>query len=82
MTVTAKDLRLKTSEILKRVQRVGGVTVTLRGKPVARLVSIPSREADRDLADYAAVGMWADRKEMKDPAAWVRRIRRPRYTLR
>jgi prevent-host-death family protein len=82
MTVTAKDLRLKTSEILKRVQRVGGVTVTLRGKPVARLVSIPSGEAERDLADYTAVGMWADRKEMKDPAAWVRRIRRPRYTLR
>lgn len=82
MTVTAKDLRLKTSEILKRVQRVGGVTVTLRGKPVARLLSIREAQAERDLADYPAVGMWADRKDMKDPAAWVRKIRRPRYTLR
>jgi prevent-host-death family protein len=82
MTITAKDLRLKTSEILKRVQRVGGVTVTLRGKPVARLLSIQGTATERDLADYPAVGIWADRKEMKDPAAWVRKIRRPRYTLR
>lgn len=82
MTVTAKDLRLKTSEILKRVQRVGGVTVTLRGEPVARLLSIREAQAERDLADYPAVGMWADREEMKDPAAWVRKIRRPRHTLR
>ena len=82
MTVTAKDLRLKTSEILKRVQRGGGVTVTLRGKPVARLLSIRGAEAERDLMDYPAIGIWADRKDMKDPAAWVRKIRRPRYTLR
>jgi len=82
MTVTAKDLRLKTSEILKRVQRGDGITVTFRGKPVARLLSIRGAEAERDLADYPAIGIWADRKEMKDPAAWVRKIRRPRYTLR
>jgi prevent-host-death family protein len=62
MTVTAKDLRFKRSEILKRVQRAGGVTVTLRGKPVARLISTRGREAERDLADYAAIGIWADRK--------------------
>jgi prevent-host-death family protein len=82
MTVTAKELRLKTSDILKRVQRVGGVTVTLHGKPVARLVSIRGAEPERDSADYPAIGIWAGRKEMKNPAAWVRKIRRPRYTLR
>lgn len=82
MTVTAKDLRLKTSEILKRVQRGGSVMVTLRGKPVARLVSTLEEKAERDLNDYAAIGMWADRKDMKDPAAWVRKIRQPRYSLR
>jgi antitoxin (DNA-binding transcriptional repressor) of toxin-antitoxin stability system len=67
MTVTAKDLRLKTSDILKHIQRVGGVTVTLGGTPVARLVSIRGAEPERDLADYPAVGIWADRKEMKTP---------------
>jgi prevent-host-death family protein len=82
MNVTAKDLRLKTSEILKKVQQVGSVTVTLRGKPVARLVSTRREQAERDLNDYPAVGMWADHTDMKDPAAWVRRIRKPRYSWR
>jgi prevent-host-death family protein len=82
MTVTAKDLRLKTSEILKRVQRGGSITVTLRGKPVARLISILGEKSERELEDYAAIGMWADRKDMKDPSAWVRKIRQPRYSLR
>ncbi len=81
MVVTAKDLRLKTSQILKKVQQVGTVTVTLRGKPVAKLVSLNSQKR-RKLTDYPAIGMWADRKDMKDPSAWVRKIRKPRYLLR
>lgn len=78
MIVTAKDLGLKTSEILKKVQRGGSVTVTLRGKPVARLISTLDQNSERELSDYEAIGMWADRKDMKDPSACVRRIRRPR----
>ena len=82
MTVTAKDLRLKTSAVLKKIQQIGSVTVRFRGKPVARLVSTLREQVERDLKDYAAVGIWADRKDIKIPAAWVRRIRKPRYSLR
>ncbi len=74
MVVTAKQLRLQTSKILKTVQRAGVVTVTLRGKPVAQISSLVKKRAS-DLQDYRAIGMWADRKDMKDPSAWVRRIR-------
>lgn len=78
MTVTAKDLRLKTSKILKDVQRVGSVTVTFRGKPVAKLVSVePVKE--KKIQDYPAFGMWADREDMKDVRAWLKKIRTPRY---
>lgn len=78
MTVTAKDLRLKTSKILKDVQRVGSVTVTFRGKPVAKLVSVePVKE--KKITDDPAVGMWADREDMKDVHAWLKKIRTPRY---
>ena len=80
MVVTAKQLRLKTSEVLKSVARGGSVTVTLRGKPVAKLVSLEETR-ERKLTDFAAFGMWADRKDMEDPVAWVRRIRKPRYRL-
>jgi prevent-host-death family protein len=78
MVVTAKQLRLKTSEILKKVQRVGSATVTLRGKPVARLLAL-NRERPGRLMDDPAVGMWADRVDMKDVHAWLRKIRTPRY---
>ncbi len=33
----------------------------------------------RNLKDHPAFGMWADRKDMDDPAAYVRKLREPRY---
>ena len=77
MVVTAKQLRLQTSAVLKKVQRVGSVTVTPRGKPVAKLVSLSDQK--KKLSDYTAIGMWADRGDMKDVGAWLRKIRKPRY---
>jgi prevent-host-death family protein len=77
MTVTAKQLRLKTSEVLKKVRSGGSVTVTLRGKPVAKVVSLSDHK--KKLTDYAAFGMWADREDMKDVHAWLKKIRTPRY---
>ncbi|HEV2348256.1 MAG TPA: type II toxin-antitoxin system prevent-host-death family antitoxin [Terriglobia bacterium] len=78
MTVTAKQLRLKTSQVLKKVQQVGTLTVTLRGKPVAKLLSLNSGK-EKKLSEYRAIGMWADREDMKDVDAWLRNIRKPRY---
>jgi len=45
MTVTAKELKVRTSEVLKRVQRLGSATITVRGKPVARLTALTPRKA-------------------------------------
>lgn len=78
MVITAKELRVKTSKVLKDVQRLGSVTVTLRGKPVARLVSVACAE-EKKLTDFGAFGMWADREDMKNPRAWLEKIRKPRY---
>ena len=78
MVVTAKQLRLQTSKVLKKVQQVGSLTVTLRGKPVARLSALNQDKGGR-LLDDPAVGMWADRDDMKDVHAWLRKIRTPRY---
>ncbi len=78
MVVTAKELRLKTSQILKKVQQVGSVTVTLRGKPVAKLTALKEKKVRR-AADHPAVGIWTDREDMKDVHAWLKKIRTPRY---
>jgi len=81
MVITAKELRLKTSKVLKIVQQAGEVTVTLRGRPVATISPVGAKKPAKDLLEYRAIGMWADRKDMEDPSAWVRTIRKPRYSL-
>ena len=47
-------------------------------KPGAKLSAPRSKEPMR-VEDHPAFGMWADREDMKDPSAWVRKIRAPRY---
>jgi len=78
MVVTAKQLRLNTSAILRRVQRLGSATVTLRGKPVAELSALKTKKP-MHVEDHPAFGMWADREDMKDVHAWLKKIRTPRY---
>jgi antitoxin (DNA-binding transcriptional repressor) of toxin-antitoxin stability system len=78
MVVTAKQLRLSTSRILKAVQHVGSVTVTLRGKPVANLTALNSKVPMR-VEDHPAFGVWANRADMEDVHGWLEKIRTPRY---
>ncbi len=80
MVVTAKQLRSHPSRILKKVQQLGSVTVTLRGKPVAKLTALGMKKVMR-AADHPAFGMWAGREDMKNVEAWLRKIRKPRYRL-
>jgi hypothetical protein len=37
------------------------------------------RKKRGSLLDFPAIGMWADREDMKDVHAWLRKIRTPRY---
>ena len=78
MVVTAKQLRLNTSAILRRVQRLGRATVTLRGKPIAQLSALKTKKPMR-VEDHPAFGIWANREDMKDVHAWLKKIRTPRY---
>ncbi len=78
MVVTAKQLRLNPSRVLRKVQQLGSVTVTLRGRPVAKLSALKSKRPVR-VQDHPAFGMWADREDMKDVHAWLKKIRTPRY---
>jgi hypothetical protein len=37
-------------------------------------------DSAQPMKDHAFVGMWRDREDMKDLVAWLRNLRRPRYT--
>jgi prevent-host-death family protein len=80
MNATISDLRRRTSEILKAVDRGETVHVLDRGKERAVLVP-PAKKAKnkRSSADHPACGMWADRKDMEDVHAWLDKMREPRF---
>jgi len=52
------------------------VVVTERGRG-RRATQKPRKP--RKVADHPAIGMWADREDMKDVHAWLKKIRAPRY---
>lgn len=69
------DLRYRMKDVLKAVDRGETVTVLYRGKEKARLVPIGAAPKTALRSD-PAFGMWAQRKEVSDPAQWLRKLRR------
>ena len=80
MKASIVDLRYHMKDVLRAIDRGETVTVLYRGKEKAKLVPIESRpEKPMKSTDHPAFGMWKDREDMKDPSAWVRKIRRSRF---
>ena len=77
MKASIVDLRYRMKDVLKAVDRGETVTVLYRGKEKARLVPIRSRKVE-PVAAHPAFGMWKDRKDLKDAAQWVRKLRQGR----
>jgi hypothetical protein len=53
------------------------------GKLRARLEPIESKSKTKPrmkVEDHPAFGMWKDRKDMEDVEAYLRNLRKPRYT--
>ncbi len=78
MKATIVDLRYRMKDVLRAIDRGETVTVLYRGKEKARLVPIAAKSSLSKASDHPACGMWADRGDMADPAAFVRKIRQNR----
>lgn len=78
MKATLLDMRRNPKKILDAIERNEVVTLTNRGNAVARIE--PIRKVERpSIKDQDAFGMWADRGDMADPAAYVRALRKGRF---
>lgn len=77
MKASILDMRRNPKKILDAIGRNEVVTLTNRGKDVARILPLERRTASK-AADHEAFGMWADREDMRDPAAYVRKLRKGR----
>ena len=79
MELTAKALRSQVAAALACVERGETVTITYRGKPRARLVSLDqSAPKDGNEDRMPAFGMWRDRDDMADVDSYVRDVRKAR----
>lgn len=78
MEASFVDLRKKSSEILRALERNEPVTVLYRGKPKAIMQPVGSGGNKARVADQPAFGLWADRKDLADVDEHVRKLRRGR----
>lgn len=78
MEVTTKELRIHPGKILDHVLNGNDVTVTYRGKRLARIVPIDRGEAKG--VDEGVFGMWADHENALSVEQAVRGLRRGRHS--
>ena len=81
MKASFVDLRKKSSDILRALNRNETVTVLYRGRPKAIMypVSSAAKGVSPKAKDHAAFGIWADRDDLRDVAAHVRQLRKGRF---
>ena len=66
-------------DVLRAIDRGESVTVLYRGKEKAKLMPIAKATGEGPkTAEQPFFGLWEDRPDMDDPAAYVRKIREPR----
>jgi antitoxin (DNA-binding transcriptional repressor) of toxin-antitoxin stability system len=78
MTVTAKDLRFKTTVLFDALEKGEEIVITYRGKVKAKLVSAAGAGKETPKAEKDDLfGIWRDREDM-DVEAHVRALRKGR----
>ena len=83
MNATIVDLRYNMKHVLRAIDRGETVTVLYRGKEKAKLTPVapvPGSGVPKT-KDQPLFGLWKDRKDMDDPASYLRQLRLPRRAL-
>jgi prevent-host-death family protein len=78
MKATVLDLRYRTKDVLRAVERGETVTVLYRGKEKALIQPIPSKPRRTKISADAAFGIWKDRKDLADVSGFVGKLRKSR----
>ena len=79
MKVTALDLRHNLKKVLESLDRNEPVAVFYRGKKRAVIFPVRDNKGPRlPVEEDPAVGMWEDRKDLKDVEKYVRKLRKAR----
>lgn len=75
-TIPIKDTRANLADLVNQVEVAGkSFVITKFGKPKAMLVPVLTDKPRKRSGFDASFGIWKDREDMKDPDAWVRKVR-------
>jgi len=78
MEVSTKELRIQPGRIIDQVVNGEEVTVTFRGKALARIVPIDRHQKESFAEDETIFGMWNDKNQEKSVEDLVRTMRKGR----
>jgi prevent-host-death family protein len=78
MDVSVKELRAQPGRILSMVKAGDEVTITMRGKPTAKIIPIIDTPAESEDDMFIGFGIWKNREDMEDTAAYVADMRKGR----
>jgi hypothetical protein len=78
MDASVLDLRRRMKSILRALDRQEPVTLFYRGRKKAVIRPVPDETGVKSARLHPSFGMWKDRKDMRDVAAYVRRLRQGR----
>ncbi|HUT58631.1 MAG TPA: type II toxin-antitoxin system Phd/YefM family antitoxin [Phycisphaerae bacterium] len=84
MKASFVDLRKKSGQILRALERNERVTVLYRGRPKAVMhpVGAEGKGQAVKVREHPAYGLWADRDDLGDVAGHVRGLRKGRFNDR
>ncbi len=78
MSISMKDLRYKTKEVIQSVKRGNKPVITYHGRPLARIILISTVE--KKSFNPIGFGMWKNRGDLKDVNQWLDEQRKPRFS--
>jgi prevent-host-death family protein len=79
MNISVKELRTQPSRILSLVKTGTDITITLRGKPAAKLIPLEEPHAEAGDDDfYVGFGLWKNRENTTSSVDVVEEMRKGR----
>ena len=78
MQITTKELRIQPGRIIDQVANGEEITVTFRGKALARIIPINNKLKTIRNDDISMFGIWKDHEETLDVEEHVRILRKGR----
>jgi len=76
--VTTKELRIQPGKILEQVVNGDEITVTFRGKALAKIIPFKNKDQIADTDECSIFGLWKDHDGNETVEEYVRNVRKGR----